>query len=92
MYTDKQHLREREAHWIDCLPSVNMRVPGRRQGESQRIPHARKVVCPTCGKHINKNHLKGHARSRACSLLALSAQARLGAHQLVEALAGVGAL
>ena len=93
-YADKQRLRDHEAHWIARLHSVNIRVPGRSNAESQRISHARKVACPTCGKHVRRDGLKDHALSRACSLLALSAQpSRLGApHQLVEALAGVGAV
>ena len=94
VYVDIQHLRDREAHWIRCHPCVNRYVPGRSQSESHRISQARKVACPGCGKRVRRNAIKRHARSRACSLLAFNAQpSRLGvAHQLVEALAGVGAL
>jgi hypothetical protein len=80
----KQHMREREAHWIRSLPSVNRRVPGRSPAESRRISHATKVACPTCGKHVRRDYLKKHASTRKCSL------ASNAAPQLVEALAGVG--
>jgi hypothetical protein len=75
VYVDIQHLRGREAHWIRCLHSVNKCVPGRPRGESQRISHARKVACPTCGKHVRTDGIKEHTHSRACSLLALSVRA-----------------
>jgi hypothetical protein len=83
----KQHMREREAHWIQRLPSVNRNVPGRSDADSNRINHAMKVACPTCGKHVRRDGLKEHASTRRC-LLALNA----APHQLVEALAGVGAV
>jgi hypothetical protein len=79
----KQHMHEREGHWIQCLPSVNICMPGRSRAESQRICHARKVACQTCGKRVRSDYLKEHASTRRC-LLALDA-----APQLVEALAGV---
>jgi hypothetical protein len=81
----KQRMREREAHYIQSLPSVNKCMPGRSPAESQRICHAAKVACPTCGKHVRSDYLKEHARTRRC-LLALNA----APHQLVEALASVG--
>jgi hypothetical protein len=83
----KQHMREREAHYIQSLPSVNRCMPGRSRAESQRICHARKVACPTCGKHVRSDARKRHTLTRRC-LLALNATP----HQLVEALAGVGAV
>ena len=79
----KQHMREREGHWIQCLPSVNRYMPGRSRAESCRVSHARKVACQTCGKRVRSDYLKEHASTRRC-LLALDA-----APQLVEALAGV---
>jgi hypothetical protein len=79
----KQHMREREGHWIQCLPSVNRYMPGRSRAETRRICYAAKVACPTCGKRVRRDGLKGHASTRRC-LLALDA-----APQLVEALAGV---
>jgi ssDNA-binding Zn-finger/Zn-ribbon topoisomerase 1 len=75
VYVDKQHLREREAHWIGRLQCVNRYVPGRSHAESNRISRTTKVACPTCGKHVSRAHLKDHARTRACSLLALSVRA-----------------
>jgi hypothetical protein len=75
VYVDIQHLRDREAHWIRCHQCVNRCVPGRSAAESQRICHARKVACPTCGKHVRTDGIKEHTRTRACSLLALSARA-----------------
>jgi hypothetical protein len=84
----KQHLREREAHYIQSLPSVNRCMPGRSQAESQRIYHARKVACPTCGTHVRRDSLKEHNRSRNCLL---SNAARLS-QQHVQALASVGAV
>jgi hypothetical protein len=85
-FTDMRHMREREAHYIQSLPSVNKCMPGRSQAESARICHARKVMCPTCGKHVRNDAHKRHALTRRC-LLALNA-----ARQLVEALASVGAV
>jgi hypothetical protein len=73
VYVDIQHLRDREAHWIRCHPCVNRNVPGRSQAESNRICHARKVACPNCGKHVRRDHLKTHARTRACSLCTVRA-------------------
>jgi hypothetical protein len=84
----KQHMLEREAHWIQCSPSVNIRVPGRSQAESNRISHATKVACPTCGTHVRRDSLKEHNRSRKCLL---SNAARLS-QQHVQALASVGAV
>ena len=85
-FTDMQHMREREAHYIQSLPSVNKCMPGRSPAESCRIYHAAKVACPTCGKHVRRDGLKEHSNTRRCSL-ALNA-----ARQLVEALASVGAV
>ena len=82
-FKDKQHMREREAHYIQSLPSVNKCMPGRSQVESCRICHARMVMCPTCGKRVSSGNRLRHNRSRKC-LLANAAP------QLVEALASVG--
>ena len=84
----KQHMREREAHYIQSLPSVNRNVPGRSPAESRRVCAA-KVACPTCGKRVRRDNLKKHALTRRCSLLASNAARP---PQLVEALAGVGAV
>jgi hypothetical protein len=75
IYADKQHLRDREAHWIGCHQCVNRCVPGRSAAESRRISHARKVDCPTCGKHVRRDGIKRHAHTRDCSMLAPSARA-----------------
>jgi hypothetical protein len=87
-FKDKQHMREREAHYIQSLPSVNKNVPGRSLAESYRISHARKVACPTCGAHVRRVGLKEHNRSRKCSL---SNAARLS-QQHVQVLASVWAI
>ena len=73
VYVDIQHLRDREAHWIRCHPCVNRCMPGRSQAESVRISHATKVACATCGKHVRRDYLKDHARTRACAMIALRA-------------------
>jgi hypothetical protein len=88
-FTDMQRMREREAHYIQSLPSVNKNVPGRSPAESCRIYHAAKVACPTCGTHVRRDYLKDHNHTRKC-LLALNA-ARFP-HQHVQALASVGAV
>ena len=88
-FMDKQHMREREAHYIQSLPSVNKCMPGRSPAESKRISATTKVACPTCGTHVRRDGLKEHSNTRRCSL-ALNA-ARLS-HQHVQALASVGAV
>jgi ribosomal protein L32 len=64
----KQRMREREAHYIQSLPSVNKCVPGRSQAESHRISAATKVACPTCGKRVSRGNRSRHNRTRKCSL------------------------
>jgi hypothetical protein len=87
-FKDKQHMREREAHYIQSLPSVNKYMPGRSHAESSRISAATKVACPICGKHVRRDGLKEHASTRRCSLLNA---ARLS-QQHVQALASVWAI
>ena len=66
VYDNAHHMREREGYWVGQLPSVNKCMPGRRPGESQRVSHATKVACPTCGKHVRRDGRKVHSLSMRC--------------------------
>jgi hypothetical protein len=69
-FHDMQHFREREAYWIQRLPSCNRRMPGRSQRESDKISQAVIVPCTTCGKFVRRGSLANHRQSRACMLAA----------------------
>ena len=69
-YQDLQHLRDREAYWIERLPCVNRNVPGRSPAESTRISHATRVPCKVCGKVVRRDAIKEHRFSRSCMLSA----------------------
>jgi hypothetical protein len=71
-YQDMQHMREREAYWITRLPSVNRCMPGRSRNESNRISHAARVPCSTCGKLVRRDSHKKHQQSRACMQVAFN--------------------
>ena len=62
-YLDMQHMRDREAFWIQKLPSVNKLTPGRSQKECNRIAHARPKAC---GRHVRTDSMKTHRTSKRC--------------------------
>jgi hypothetical protein len=47
---DLPQLREREAHWIRNLDSVNRAMPGRSAKESTRVSKSVEVHCQICNK------------------------------------------
>ena len=71
-YQDRQHQRDREAHWISRLPSVDRHMPRRSDAESHRISNAARVPCSTCGKIVRRSARCKHQRSRACMLAAFN--------------------
>jgi hypothetical protein len=78
-FQDIQHMRDREAYWIDRLPTVNRQVPGRSQAESHRISQAARVPCGTCGKLVRRSHRTKHQRTRACMQVAFNRRGNEGA-------------
>jgi hypothetical protein len=69
-FHDMQQLREREAYWIQRLPSCNRCTPGRSQRESKKISNAVIVPCRTCGKFVRRGALSAHRQTRACMMAA----------------------
>ncbi len=69
-FHDMQHLREREAYWIQRLPSCNRNTPGRSIRESVKISKAVIVPCTTCGKFVRRGKLGAHRKTRFCMMAA----------------------
>ena len=65
-YLDMQHMRDREAFWIQQLHAVNINKPGRSNKEINRICHARKKECHTCGCHVRLDGMKEHRATKRC--------------------------
>ena len=71
-YQDIQHMRDREAYWIERIPTVNRNVPGRSQAESARVSKAMRVPCSTCGKIVRRSDHWKHQLSRKCMVAAFN--------------------
>ena len=65
-YISMQHMRDREAFWIQRLPSVNKSTPGRSQRESERLYKKSKKECSKCGRHVRIDGMKTHRTSKRC--------------------------
>ena len=65
-YLGMQHMRDREAFFIQQLPSVNKVTPGRSPRECNRIAHARPKDCPKCGRHVRTDGMKTHRATKRC--------------------------
>jgi hypothetical protein len=74
-YIDLQHMRDREALWIQQLHSVNINTPGRRARETSRTSHDRKKKCHTCGRHVRTDQMKKHRATKRCVNHSRSSQA-----------------
>ena len=75
-FHDMQQFREREAYWIQRLPSCNRATPGRSASVSHKISKAVIVPCMTCGKFVRRGKLDAHRQTRACMMAAFK-QSRL---------------
>jgi len=69
-YHDLQQFREREAYWIQRLPSCNRSTPGRSPSASNKISKAVVVACSTCGRFVRRGLIGDHRRTRACMIAA----------------------
>ena len=69
-YHDLQQFREREAYWIQRLPSCNRSTPGRSPSASSKISKAVVVACSTCGRFVRRGLIGDHRRTRACMIAA----------------------
>jgi hypothetical protein len=69
-FHDMQQFREREAYWIQRLPSCNRNTPGRSKSVSTKISKAVVIPCKTCGKFVQRGSLDKHYHSRACMMAA----------------------
>jgi hypothetical protein len=74
-YLDMQHMRDREAFWIQQRPSLNIHTPERSNKEATRIGHARKKECHTCGRHVRLDDMKEHRATKRCMNHSRSSQA-----------------
>ena len=63
---DLPQLREREAHWITNLDSVNRSMPGRSTKESNRLSKNVEVHCQICNKKVKRGLLPDHRLNRSC--------------------------
>ena len=75
-FHDMQQFREREAYWIQRLPSCNRSTPGRSQRESSKISKAVVIPCRTCGRCMSRGVIQTHCQTRACMMVAFK-QSRL---------------
>ena len=69
-YHDMQQFREREAYWIQRLPSCNRAMPGRSPQTSNKISKSITVSCSTCGRFVRRGVLTDHRMTRACMMAA----------------------
>jgi hypothetical protein len=69
-YHDIQQFREREAYWIQRLPSCNRSTPGRSPSASNKISRAVFVPCSTCGRFVRRGLIPDHRRTRHCMIAA----------------------
>ncbi len=69
-YHDMQQFREREAYWIQRLPSCNRTMPGRSPQTSSKISKSITVYCSTCGRFVRRGVLSDHRLTRACMMAA----------------------
>jgi hypothetical protein len=69
-YHDIQQFREREAYWIQRLPSCNRSTPGRSASASTKISKAVFIPCTTCGRFVRRGLIGDHRRTRACMMAA----------------------
>ncbi len=71
-YHDAQQFREREAYWIQRLPSCNRSTPGRSPSASNKISKAVLVPCSTCGRFVRRGLIGDHRKTRACMMAAFN--------------------
>ena len=69
-FHDMQQFREREAYWIQRLPSCNRATPGRSARLSTKISKAVVSPCKTCGRPVRRGLLGYHRQTRACMMAA----------------------
>jgi hypothetical protein len=72
---DLPQLREREAHWIRNLDSVNRAMPGRSAKESTRLSKSVEVHCQICNKKVRRGLLHVHRLTRSCMNASYAASA-----------------
>jgi hypothetical protein len=65
-FHDMQQFREREAYWIQRLPSCNRATPGRSASMSTKISKAVVIPCRTCGRFVRRGALGKHHETWAC--------------------------
>ena len=65
-FHDMQQFREREAYWIQRLPSCNRATPGRSASLSTKISKAVVIPCRTCGRFVRRGALGKHHETWAC--------------------------
>ena len=65
-FHDMQQFREREAYWIQRLPSCNRATPGRSNSLSTKISKAVVIPCRTCGRFVRRGALGKHHETWAC--------------------------
>ncbi len=71
-YHDVQQFREREAYWIQRLPSCNRSTPGRSPSASNKISKAVLVPCSVCGRFVRRGLIGDHRKTRACMMAAFN--------------------
>jgi hypothetical protein len=69
-FHDMQQFREREAYWIQRLPSCNRNTPGRSASVSSKISNAVVVPCKICGKFVRRGANGPHRQTRLCMMAA----------------------
>ena len=72
---DLPQLREREAHWIRNLDSVNRAMPGRSAKESTRLSKSVEVHGQICNKKVRRGLLHVHRLTRSCMNASYAASA-----------------
>ncbi len=65
-FHDMQQFREREAYWIQRLPSCNRATPGRSNSLSTKIRKAVVIPSRTCGRFVRRGALGKHHETWAC--------------------------
>jgi hypothetical protein len=65
-FHDMQQFREREAYWIQRLPSCNRVTPGRSARLSTKISKAVVIPCKTCSRFVRRGAIAKHRETWAC--------------------------